>query len=116
MNTYTCRCPTGILNSDGSENTELVTLPAPNFEKQHTNSNIKVFKCASQVFSVKGQKGNFGSYVLLACLAGSIGVIVFYALKGTKQINHIFDDLISIKANPPKNDSGTDSKKRSVMP
>ena len=114
LNTYTCRCPTGILNSDGSENTELVTLPAPNFEKQHTNSNIKVFKCASQVFSLKGQKGNFGSYVLLACLAGSIGVIVFYALKGTKQINHIFDDLISIKANPPKNDSGTDSKKRSV--
>ena len=113
-NTYTCSCLTGKINRDGSQETELVTLPAPNFEKKHTNSNIKVFKCASQVFSLKGQKGNFGSYVLLACLASSIGVIVFYALKGTKQIDIIFQDFNSIKANPPKNDSGTDSKKRSV--
>ena len=39
-------------------------------------SNIEVFKCASKVFSAKGQK-NFGSYILLFALACFIGVIEF---------------------------------------
>ena len=124
LNTYTCACPTGITNSDGSKEKELVTnVLSQTYNKKHTNSNIKVFKCASQVFSSKGQKNNFGSYILLACLTSFIGVFVFYILKERKINDKIFEDCKKndtneIKPNPPKNDektgdSGADSKTRS---
>ena len=83
-------------------------IPDSFYQRYLGYSNIKVFKCASEVFSSRGQKKNFGSYVLLTCLASFIGVVVFYFVKGTKMLDTMFEDLGQFKssANPPKNGSG----------
>jgi hypothetical protein len=119
LNIFTCSCPTGKFNADGSAKTELVSQKLTyNFEKNHTYSNIKVFKCASQVFSKEGQKRNIGSYILLLCLASFIGVIVFYVLKDSKTFNKAFNDIEVPKPNPPKDgeekeaNSAQDSKSK----
>ena len=61
-------------------------IPEDFYKKQGGYSNIKIFKCASQVFSAKGQKANFGSYILMLCFAGLVGIIVYYALRGYKEM------------------------------
>ena len=73
------------------------------FFKQETNSNIHVFKCASQVFSAKGQKKNFGSYVLLLCSASFIGAVIYYFLKGVNILHEMLNGFN--KPNPPKKES-----------
>ena len=83
------------------------------FFKKHKNSNIEVFKCASQVFSNEGQKNNWGSYILLTCLASFVGSVVFYLIKGRIKIDETFNsfnDNISV-ANPPKPIEPTKSDK-----
>ena len=74
---YTCNCPIKTTIGQTFENKEETNevekeLPE-SFYKKHKHSNIEVFKCSSQVFSSEGQKKNFGSYCLLACLTSSIG-------------------------------------------
>ena len=116
--TYSCECP--IFNDEsGTEKKEIITQKLPeDFYKRHTFSNIKVFKCSSQVFSAEGQKMNFGSYTLLVSLSGMIGVIVFFSLKGTKQIASLIQGFIpsnKIPAHPPKKEeSNPDSNVRSI--
>ena len=119
---YSCECPIG-----DSDNKEIITQKLPeDFYKTHTFSNIKVFKCASQVFSLEGQKKNFGSYTLLTCLASMIGVMVLFIIKGPKQLLTFFSGFVnkpSIPANPPKDGeakvqpedkSNPDSKVKSI--
>jgi uncharacterized membrane protein len=62
------------------------------------------------VFSSEGQKKNFGSYILLACLSAQIGAMVYFFLSGTKQQKGI----ISGTANPPRRDDGGSSVQRSI--
>ena len=103
-NLYSCRCPIKDTINQQSSNENVVTKKLPeDFYKKHKNSNIEVFKCASQVFSSEGQKKNFGSYVLLTCLASFIGVVAFYIIKGHSKINALFESLNGnpIVANPP---------------
>lgn len=45
------------------------------------------------MFTFKGQKGNFGSYVLLICLFFLIGIIMFFIIKGYSLLNKIFYEL-----------------------
>ena len=98
---YSCSCP--VKDSIGQNNEKVVSQKMPeSFYKKHKNSNIEVFKCASQVFSSKGQSKNFGSYTLLICLCSFIGVLVFYFLKGPAKINELFTNLSNLPANPPK--------------
>ena len=110
---FGCKCP--IKDSIGGSfeteyTTEKMEIPDSFYQRYLGYSNIKVFKCASEVFSSRGQKKNFGSYVLLACLASFIGVVVFYFVKGTKMLDLMFESLGKFKsvANPPlpKNGSG----------
>ena len=68
-------------------------IPEDFYKKESGYSNIKIFKCASQVFSLRGQKANFGSYILMLCFTGLIGMIVFYFLKGKKIMNKDLDGL-----------------------
>ena len=97
--TYSCECPI-----DNSENKEIITQKIPeDFYKKHTFSNIKVFKCASQVFSKEGQKKNFGSYTLLGCFTSMIGVIVFFCMRGSKLLQTLFSGFNNV-SNPPKNE------------
>ena len=108
-NAFSCACPVG--EEGNKEEQEIISLELPkDFYKKHTNSNIKVFKCATQVFSSEGQKKNFGSYILLACLSAQIGAMVYFFLSGTKQQKGI----ISGTANPPRRDDGGSSVQRSI--
>ena len=100
---YTCSCPvkTSIgAEMKGDEETKEISKEFPeSFYKKHKHSNIEVFKCASQVFSPKGQTKNFGSYSLLTCMASLIGVIVFHFVKGKDWI-YLFSKQ-AIPASPP---------------
>ena len=119
---FTCKCEIKqSINDQSNYEVKPMIIPEDFFEKKEEYSNIKVFKCAKQVFSLKGQKYNFGSYILLACFFCFIGGVVFYFLKGKKQMENDFENLNkSVKkskninvndnninnnpANPPKND------------
>ena len=103
--TYTCTCKVKASPTDTqSEITTKKEKKIPDYlYKRHKNSNIEVIKCASQVFSSKGQKKNFGSYTLLLCLASFIGAVVYYAIKGGSKMNIIYNDIVQNSiANPPK--------------
>ena len=118
INMFTCNC--SIKKSVNDKSTYKVTpmvVPDEFYKKKEEYSNIKVFKCASQVFSLKGQKLNFGSYILMACFTSFIGVVVFYFLKGKKRLDNKYDELNQVRndnnkitANPPKNDGATDDE------
>ena len=117
-NSYSCECPTSGLSSENDKaNKEVKTEKLPDdFFKEHTFSNIKVFKCATQVFSSKGQNKNFGSYILLACLTSFIGTIVFYFVKGTKLFDILLSGFIKEKvvANPPRKEDSDQTNRRSL--
>ena len=119
---YSCIC--NIKATPGDEITPLEgnkvykEMPEGFKDLVSKRSNIAVFKCASQVFSAKGQKKNFGSYILLVALASFIGVIVFHFIKEKGATDSLFSKLSEIPnriASPPnphgdkKKDS--DSKK-----
>ena len=71
-------------------------------------STIKVFKWASQVFSLKRQKVNFGQYVFLISFVGFNSIIVLYFNKKTKNMYNEFAklgnnlDSVDIPVNPSK--------------
>ena len=91
---YTCKCQIKSSTSDKSEYEQKpMEIPEDFYKKESGYSNIKIFKCASQVFSLRGQKANFGSYILMLCFTGLIGMIVFYFLKGKKIMNKDLDGL-----------------------
>ena len=113
---YTCMCNVKPTPGEaaGEYTGEYKTNEMPeNFRKMVSKwSNIGVFKCSSQAFSSEGQKKNFGSYILLAGLAGCIGVIVFHFIKEKGLLNQILNDLSgsNSQANPP-NPKGKSEKK-----
>ncbi len=67
------------------------------FYKTLYNSNFRVMKCASLVFSSKGLKNNFGCYLMTILLGLFIGFIVLYLLTGPKKITEIIN--IALKSN-----------------
>ena len=112
---YACKCVTkagvGEISGELDDKFKYKEMPDDFLDLVSRRSNIKVFKCASQVFSAKGQKKNFGSYVLLACFASFIGVIIFHLVKEKTAIDTIFSKLSIIPANPPKPSKPEDKKK-----
>ena len=116
--TYICKC--NVQSTPGEDTGEfkgeIVERVMPeNFKDLISRrSNIAVFKCASQVFSAKGQKGNYGSYILLAAIAAFIGVLVFHFVKEKgKAMAALYNKLgrgESI-ANPPKGNKKEEKKK-----
>ena len=110
--TYICKC--NIKSTPGEDTGEfkgeIVERVMPeNFKDLISRrSNIAVFKCASQVFSAEGQKGNYGSYILLAATAAFIGVLVFHFVKEKGKSMYILYNQIArgerIISNPPKGD------------
>ena len=117
-NLYTCICNIkAIPGVEAEEYTgDIITNEMPKDFKDliSKRSNIEVFKCASQVFSSKGQKKNFGSYILLTGLASLIGIIVFHFVKEKGKMDSLFNQLARIPnriANPPKPVQTKDDKK-----
>ena len=99
---FTCNCSIKKNMNDTSNNFEIKPMIIPDdfYQKKETYSNIKVFKCAKTVFSLQGQKLNIGSYIILACFAGLISIIIIYFLKGRKQLD---DDYKKLSENVNKN-------------
>ena len=117
-NMYTCICNIKVIPGEEAEEYtgDYVTNQMPEGFRDLVSkrSNIEVFKCASQVFSSKGQKKNFGSYILLAALASLIGVIVFHYVRERKTMDLLFDELSQIPnsiANPNPKGTKDDKKK-----
>ena len=120
---YTCNCPIKTTINGKEETTyeaKPMEIPDDFFKKNAGYSNIKVFKCASQVFSSEGQKKNFGSYILLTCLTSFVGIVIFYFVKGKKILpeemrkleknNSKNNKKKSQIANPPKGDKVNEVK------
>ena len=117
-NLYTCICNIkAIPGVEAEEYTgDIITNEMPKDFRDliSKRSNIEVFKCASQVFSSKGQKKNFGSYILLTGLASLIGIIIFHFVKEKGKMDSLFNQLARIPnriANPPKPTGTQDEKK-----
>ena len=94
---YTCICNIKVIpGAEAYEYTgDYVTNEMPKGFRDMISkrSNIEVFKCASQVFSSKGQKKNFGSYILLVAFVSLICVIVFHYSREIKVMDCTFDKL-----------------------
>ena len=104
-NMYTCIC--NIKATPGEQAEEYTgdnvtnEIPKDFRDLVSKRPNIEIFKCFSQVFSSKGQKKNFGSYILLFALFSLICVIIFHYLKERKIMDNLFDKL-GKKSNLPK--------------
>ena len=114
--TYICKCN---VKAEPGEDTgdfkgEIVERVMPeNFKDLISRrSNIAVFKCASQVFSAKGQNKNYGSYMLLASIAAFIGVLVFHFVKEKGSMAKLYNNIAEARnlANPPKGEKKEDKK------
>ena len=113
INMYTCNCTIKEqVNGTSDENYEIskMEIPPDFFKKSIGYSNIKIFKCASEVFSIRGQKMNFGSYILFICFLLFVFSIIIYSCS-SKQMDKIFKNLLKSKqkgnnqpANPPKDE------------
>ena len=106
MSMYTCNC--SIKTSINEEsNYEITPMKTPDdfFKKKSEYSNIKVFKCYSQVFSFKGQKLNLGSYIIFACFVGFItSIIIYFTCQKKKMDEHFgkFQEKEKIQDDNPK--------------
>ena len=93
---YTCKCPIRdpYLNESGEGYKETpMVIPDEFYKKEIGYSNIRIFKCASQVFSAKGQKKNFGSYALMLCFVSFVAMVILYRIKGTELMEAEFKNL-----------------------
>ena len=113
INMYTCNCTIKEQVNDKSDEEYKITpmeIPPDFFKRSIGYSNIKIFKCASEVFSIRGQKMNFGSYILFICFLLFVFSIAIYSCS-SKQMDKIFKNLIKPEqkrnnhpSNPPKNE------------
>ena len=113
--TYTCKC--NVQSSPDAEvedyKGEIIKREIPDNFKEliSRRSNIAVFKCSKQVFSAEGQKLNIGSYILLAGIAGIIGIAVFHFVKEKDASNQDLFNELKITSNPPKGHEEKEEKK-----
>ena len=57
-------------------------------------SNFKVMKCYKLIFSLNGQIGNIGSYILLSIIFILIILMILYYIKGNKQLYEFIQIVI----------------------
>ena len=88
--------------------TELVNI----FFNPIKNSNFLVLKCLKLNFSLKGQKGNIGSYIMSALLSIFIIITVLYFVLGHKKILKFIEEVINQKREMEKNVSKNNKTKR----
>ena len=94
INMITCNCPIKNVGEELSYRETNIEVPE-DFYKKSEYSNIKVFKCFSQVFSSKNLKVNFGSYTLILLFASFIGVVCMYYVKGKKPNEEDINKLVN---------------------
>ena len=67
------------------------------FYKTLYNSNFRVLKCVKLIFSLKGLKTNYGSYLMSLCLGLCIALIIIHLLTGQKKIMEIINNVLKTK-------------------
>ena len=66
-----------------------------NFFEFQKNTNLKVIKCYKLVFSLKGQKKNYGSFIIIACFLTFIVIAVLYFIIGYKKLIKVFEVMVN---------------------
>ena len=111
---YTCRCNIKATPDESANEYRKVIIERflhKNFKVLISNrTNIAVFKCTSIVFSSKGYKKNFGSYILLICFVSFVGILFFHFLKEESSINNLYNEFI-VLPNSPRNNEESNKKK-----
>ena len=76
-------------------------------------SNFRILKCYKLVFSMKGQKGNIGSYILIIIGSAIIFLIFLYFIFENKKIHDFINQIIKqkIKSEPKKLNTINKSKR-----
>jgi hypothetical protein len=118
---YTCNCTIKEeVNGTSDEQFEVTPMEIPSdfFKKTIGHSNIKIIKCASEVFSIRGQTMNFGSYILFICFLLFVFSIFIYSCS-SKQMDNIFKSILKPEkkgnnqpANPPKGEDTTQNTQK----
>ena len=67
------------------------------FYKTLYNSNFRVLKCMNLVFSLKGLKANYGSYLMIVLIGICIAFIVLFLITGQQNIMNILNIALKSK-------------------
>ena len=114
--TYSCKCNFKSFPGEEIEiyNGEIITKKMPDDFRDFISkrSNINVFKCVSEVFSSKGQKNNFGSYLLLVNLTVFTCIIIYHFIIERSKYMYIIYENFTIIGCPPKNNKIEDEKEK----
>ena len=92
-----CDIQTGNSETDITKLSFDKTKFADSFYKTLFNSNFRVLKCLKLVFSLKGLKTNYGSYLMSALFGFFIVFIVFHIITGQKNIVDILNIALKSK-------------------
>ena len=60
-------------------------------------SNFKLLKCYKLVFSLKGQKNNFGSYMMIIIIITFLILMIINIIKGNSKINYYIQIILKLK-------------------
>ena len=83
------------------------------FYKTLYNSNFRVIKCIELVFSLKGMKSNYGSYIMTFLSATFIAFIIIHIIKGQSKLINIINYIIKSKGINENNNNIEDIKSES---
>ena len=67
-----------------------------------TLSNIEIIKCYKLTFNKIGQKGNYGSLILIIMIIVFIVLVIYFYINEKYSISHILRKALNEKGNPPK--------------
>ena len=114
-NTNKVKCQCEIKNSINTDSNFSPKKLLDSFYKSNSFSNFKVIVCANLVFSLAGQKKNYGSYILLSIIFIFIIIMIISFITNEKKINNILNKiletqskLIDINKNIINNNEGKD--------
>ena len=87
---------------------------ADSFYKTLFNSNFRVLQCVKLVFSQKGFKDNYGSYIMTVLVGCCIAFIVLYLITGQKNIIDIINIALKSKGIELENENINEKVKEKV--
>ena len=111
LTTRKSQCDCAVQKSETITNIDEINLENSGLAKEfyHTlnNSNFRVLKCYKLVYSKKGQKNNFGSYIMSGFIALFIILLLFFIIKEKskikKNINNILKNKLDLPSKKGKN-------------
>jgi hypothetical protein len=121
-NTNKVKCQCEIKDSVNTDSNFSPKKLLDSFYKSNSFSNFKVIVCAKLVFSLIGQKKNYGSYILLSIIFIFIIIMIVSFITNEKKINNILNKildtqskLIDINKNIINNNEGKDVNSMQII-